>query len=72
MYDSQGVSLAAALSDIEKAKEKIRIIEAQIAQTALDRSYKQTASVEVFFVIALKNPIEVTKILDFILFLRKG
>ncbi|KAL3983017.1 Uso1 / p115 like vesicle tethering protein head region family protein [Acanthocheilonema viteae] len=41
MYDSQGVSLAAALTEIEEAKAKIRVLEGQIAQTALDHSYKQ-------------------------------
>ncbi|VDO71053.1 unnamed protein product, partial [Onchocerca flexuosa] len=41
MYDSQGVSLAAALTEIEEAKAKIRILEGQIAQTAMDHSYKQ-------------------------------
>lgn len=48
MYDSQGVSLAAALTEIEEAKTKIRVLEGQIAQTALDHSYRQEASAEVF------------------------
>ncbi|MCP9265502.1 General vesicular transport factor [Dirofilaria immitis] len=46
MYDSQGVLLAAALSEIEEAKAKIRILEAQIAQTAMNHSYKQVAPSE--------------------------
>ncbi|VDK82667.1 unnamed protein product [Litomosoides sigmodontis] len=41
MYDSQGLSLAAALKEIEEAKAKIGVLEEQIAQTALDHSSKQ-------------------------------
>ncbi|CAG9533455.1 unnamed protein product [Cercopithifilaria johnstoni] len=41
MYDSQGVSLAAALKEIEEARSRIRVLEEQIAQTALDHSCKQ-------------------------------
>ncbi|EFO26107.1 hypothetical protein LOAG_02375 [Loa loa] len=47
MYNSQGLSLAAALSEIEQAKAKIRILEEQIAQTALDRTYKQVVPAEI-------------------------
>lgn len=41
MYDCQGLSLAAALKEIEEAKVKIDVLEQQIAQTALDYSSKQ-------------------------------
>lgn len=47
MYDSQGVSLVAALTEIEEAKTKIRVLEGQIAQTVLDHSYKQMNSTEI-------------------------
>lgn len=49
MYDSQGVSLAAALTEIEEAKAKICILEGQIAQIAVDHSYKEMAPTKVFF-----------------------
>uniref|UniRef100_A0A1I8E9N1 General vesicular transport factor p115 n=1 Tax=Wuchereria bancrofti TaxID=6293 RepID=A0A1I8E9N1_WUCBA len=47
MYNSQGMSLVAALTEIEEAKTKIRVLEGQIAQTALDHSYKQMNSTEI-------------------------
>ncbi|KAK6111405.1 vesicle tethering protein head region family protein [Brugia pahangi] len=47
MYDSQGVSLVAALTEIEEAKTKIRVLEGQMAQTVLDHSYKQLNSTKI-------------------------
>uniref|UniRef100_A0A915PK69 General vesicular transport factor p115 n=1 Tax=Setaria digitata TaxID=48799 RepID=A0A915PK69_9BILA len=44
MYDSQGVSLAAALTEIEEAKAKIHALEEQISLTTVDHSCKQAAS----------------------------